>query len=562
MGKYSGSFKLEPDSQLKKLLRSRSASIYLPWSTLIRNLEINGSVVDLSSAIPSTYYDAGSIVSISDYLKPQDNEFNVSFTLDHLNRYPYSGIKTRTPPLIGRASDLHQYLGKKTAYFCTVPILFAFIFLGLFVLFRRYGNKVASAAPILKEWAYCHLSCAIFFVFLSSFVRTWNPQYGIMLHIPARIIFSAAVFRLLARFSRMSERTIRLATVYYLIIVSISVVLGTFELYQYQNFFNTLSNTTLLIPAILFLRIKNKEPVETIISAISFIITLCFINDGIRFIFEFASLNYPFPYVNRHTTPVFLLCSLFYLFERILREERTLSKNEAIFDITAQVIHDIRSPLAVLDHVANQADFLQKELKPIAQKATKRMEEMIHSLALQHEAAGSLREKNAPTHADARISLVIQDVILEKKIQYQHLNHIKIEDVVDESAQSAICSVDISGLKRILSNLVDNSVQAIRGTPDQPGPKERGLPLLGEIKVHLSCKDGRSLIAILDNGHGISLDLIPQLGVKGNTFNKPGGKGLGLFHAKTLVSSWGGDLRIESELNSGTKVTVSLPSTL
>lgn len=46
---------------------------------------------------------------------------------------------------------------------------------------------------------------------------------------------------------------------------------------------------------------------------------------------------------------------------------------------------------------------------------------------------------------------------------------------------------------------------------------------------------------------------------RGKTFGKNGGSGLGLYHAKTSVSAWGGLLSLQSELDRGTSVTISLP---
>jgi hypothetical protein len=45
----------------------------------------------------------------------------------------------------------------------------------------------------------------------------------------------------------------------------------------------------------------------------------------------------------------------------------------------------------------------------------------------------------------------------------------------------------------------------------------------------------------------------------GGSYGKSEGSGLGLHHAKTMMKVWDGELHIESKIDLGTKVTISLP---
>lgn len=51
---------------------------------------------------------------------------------------------------------------------------------------------------------------------------------------------------------------------------------------------------------------------------------------------------------------------------------------------------------------------------------------------------------------------------------------------------------------------------------------------------------------------------MPKLAQKGVSYGKKGGNGLGLFHAKKQLNLIGGDLKIESTLNKGTTIILSL----
>jgi signal transduction histidine kinase len=46
---------------------------------------------------------------------------------------------------------------------------------------------------------------------------------------------------------------------------------------------------------------------------------------------------------------------------------------------------------------------------------------------------------------------------------------------------------------------------------------------------------------------------------KGATFGKPLGNGLGLYHAKEVITSWGGTIEILSKVDIGTSVQLYLP---
>ena len=68
----------------------------------------------------------------------------------------------------------------------------------------------------------------------------------------------------------------------------------------------------------------------------------------------------------------------------------------------------------------------------------------------------------------------------------------------------------------------------------------------------------RSQIVVRDNGRGIPKEIIGHLGVKGASFGKNKGSGLGLHQARTAAESAGGSLSIVSEVARGTAVTLDL----
>ena len=74
-------------------------------------------------------------------------------------------------------------------------------------------------------------------------------------------------------------------------------------------------------------------------------------------------------------------------------------------------------------------------------------------------------------------------------------------------------AVDARELQRIVSNLVNNSIEAFTGP--------------GTVDISLASADGK----------GIPPEILSRLGRKGETHGKAGGTGLGLYHARTAITA-------------------------
>ena len=70
---------------------------------------------------------------------------------------------------------------------------------------------------------------------------------------------------------------------------------------------------------------------------------------------------------------------------------------------------------------------------------------------------------------------------------------------------------------------------------------------------------GKITASIRDTGCGIAPDRLENLFRPFQT-TKENGLGIGLCHTRSIVEVHGGEIRIESQLNAGTKVDVDLPT--
>jgi cell cycle sensor histidine kinase DivJ len=111
-------------------------------------------------------------------------------------------------------------------------------------------------------------------------------------------------------------------------------------------------------------------------------------------------------------------------------------------------------------------------------------------------------------------------------------------------------TADKRALKQVLLNLLSNAVKFT----------DRG----GQVTVSAHAEMNRMVIAVEDNGIGISDSDLPQLG---NPFfqarsaydRRHDGTGLGLSIVKGLVALHGGDVEINSALGKGTRIVITMP---
>jgi anti-sigma regulatory factor (Ser/Thr protein kinase) len=159
----------------------------------------------------------------------------------------------------------------------------------------------------------------------------------------------------------------------------------------------------------------------------------------------------------------------------------------------------------------------------------------------------SLSSFEGPAEPHCRSTMLlslVDSVIREKQMEYQGLTRVKIEFDVPPALTETFVNVDASLAKRILSNLINNAVEATEE---------------GTISVDTRKVAAGVALSVTDSGRGIPEAILPQLAQKGFSFGKKKGSGLGLYHAKRIVESWGGSFQIRSVVGKGTQVELILP---
>lgn len=192
--------------------------------------------------------------------------------------------------------------------------------------------------------------------------------------------------------------------------------------------------------------------------------------------------------------------------------------------------HDLKSPLqALVTLVESTMDYMNQEQVILFQKAKGRAEELLIHYK---------RKKAGKKHFN--IKTAIYDIFQEKKATLEDKN-IKIK----LNSNDHWLNNDKIEFQRIISNLIDNSIEAIENQ--------------GGISVNISQSTGNLKIHVRDTGKGIDDITLMRILKHGGSFGKKSGSGLGLTHAKMIMKRWGGKLEIDSLKGHGTVVTLIFP---
>ena len=128
-------------------------------------------------------------------------------------------------------------------------------------------------------------------------------------------------------------------------------------------------------------------------------------------------------------------------------------------------------------------------------------------------------------------------MVNEKNLFYKQVEfHIQAKDHL-----KTLCSP--VELKRILSNLINNSAEAQSK----------------KINCELKKENNTCLLYLTDNGDGIPPENLKKIFDENFTKGKDRGNGLGLYYAKNKIKEWGGTIFVQSTLNQGTRFEIHLP---
>lgn len=227
------------------------------------------------------------------------------------------------------------------------------------------------------------------------------------------------------------------------------------------------------------------------------------------------------------------------------------AKFSALGKQAAQVAHDIRSPLAAMDSITKDIAHLPEEKRVIIRSAVGRIRDIANDLIERNrqlpkdaEPPGQGGVAAEPLSAQL-LSALIESAVTEKRLQFRSKLDVEIDARFERDSYGLFARIQPGEFKRVMSNILNNAVEALEST--------------GSVIILITPANGLISVSVKDSGKGIPPAILERLGGRGETHGKDGGSGLGLYHAKSTVGSWGGTVDVRSEPGKGTTVEIKLP---
>jgi PAS domain S-box-containing protein len=212
-----------------------------------------------------------------------------------------------------------------------------------------------------------------------------------------------------------------------------------------------------------------------------------------------------------------------------------------------QVVHDIRSPLASLMMVVKSCREVPEKERIALREAAIGIGDIANNLLAQYK----IKEPESPIYVERRqpilLSALILQLLTEKKYQYKDLP-IKFDYAFSQLGQFAFIQVEFSSFKRMLSNLINNAVDAFENKK-------------GTVTVKLDATADRVNVTVEDNGKGMPQQIIDKIMQNIEvTEGKSHGHGIGLTQVRETLARNQGTLSIDSKIKKGTRMLLEFPS--
>lgn len=225
-----------------------------------------------------------------------------------------------------------------------------------------------------------------------------------------------------------------------------------------------------------------------------------------------------------------------------------IKEQEEFNKFTSRVAHDIRSPLATLGMIAEACKNIpEKEHIALRSVITSIRDIASNLLNKYQEYEKECNSLEKDINQKILVNLVLYEIVGHKKYQYKY-NNVKFSYNSDPSSNFTFIKCNHSRFSRMLSNLINNAVEAIPNS-------DKGI-----IDVNLWTENNNIKISTKDNGKGMPKELVNK--ILNDTpigSDKKGGYGMGLEQIMNTLHLFNGDIEIESAENEGTTITLTFP---
>lgn len=220
-------------------------------------------------------------------------------------------------------------------------------------------------------------------------------------------------------------------------------------------------------------------------------------------------------------------------------------KMAALGRMSTAIVHEMSQPLAAMEATLSAAEMGLQTRDTATVSRLNKAREMIRRMqrTTKHLKSFARREASELTLVDMRLPVASALDLVEPRVRASGV--VPELHTPDEPVWVMGGTVRI---EQVVVNLLLNALDAVAGRPE------------ATIRVKLHRETGQALLEVTDTGCGIAQENLSQVTEPFISSKISGeGLGLGLAISKAILANFKGTLDIHSELDRGTRVTVSLP---
>jgi two-component system, NtrC family, nitrogen regulation sensor histidine kinase NtrY len=224
-------------------------------------------------------------------------------------------------------------------------------------------------------------------------------------------------------------------------------------------------------------------------------------------------------------------------------------------DVARRLAHEIKNPLTPIqlsaERMGRHFGGAPEATRALVAECTSTIVGEVESLKALVDEFAQFARMPAPRAVPSNLNAVLADTLA----LYNGLfSQIRIERRF--AAALPPVRLDVEQIRRVVINLVDNSIEAMGGM--QAGPRPGGLPPSVIIETQHDPANAVARIVISDNGPGVPAAdreklFMPYYSTKGR------GSGLGLAIVRRIVAEHGGSIEVGDSVPQGSRFVIELP---
>lgn len=212
-------------------------------------------------------------------------------------------------------------------------------------------------------------------------------------------------------------------------------------------------------------------------------------------------------------------------------------KFEAFNKMSAFVVHDLKNIVTQLSLMVKNAERhadnpeFQRDMLATVSHSVDRMKQLMMQL----------REGSKPADGSSGVGVDLETVALRVK-----KSKAPQQPAVDINIRAAVVARGHEErIERVIGHLVQNALDA---TPPD-----------GKVWIDIGREGSMATVEVGDTGRGMSAEFMRERLFKPFQTTKQAGMGIGAYESRQYVQELGGDIRVESKENDGTRFLIKLP---